>query len=90
MSEFIKSIFETPVNLWTLPQELFVFVMAITILGLGFLIIWGLICIIERLKYKGCTLRKVAPSQCKGDCKKCGFTKHKNKLKSKEQDNAED
>ncbi|MBQ2871632.1 hypothetical protein IJE86_08015 [bacterium] len=81
MGEFIKSIFETPVNLWTLPQELFVFAMAIIILVAGYLIIWGVISIIDRLKYKGCTLKKVAPSQCNGDCKGCSFTKHKNKKK---------
>ena len=86
MSEFIKSIFETPVNLWTLPQELFVFVMAIIILAVGCLIIWGIVAIIDRIKYKGCELKKIVPSQCKGDCKSCSFTKHKNKFKNKSKD----
>lgn len=79
MSKFIKSIFETPVNLWTLPQELFVFAMAIIIFVLGYLIILGIFSIIDRLKYKGCRLKEVAPSQCNGDCKNCSFNKHKNK-----------
>lgn len=85
MSKFIKSIFETPVNLWTLPQELFVFAMAMIILVVGCLIVWGICAIIYRLKYKGCTLRKVVSSQCNGDCKNCSFTKYKNKFKNKKQ-----
>ena len=83
MSEFIKSIFETPVNLWTLPQGLFVFAMAIIIIVVGCLIAWGVGIIIDKLKYKGCKLKKVAPSQCNGDCKNCSFNKHKNNLKNK-------
>lgn len=79
MGKFIKSIFETPVNLWTLPQELFVFATVIIVIIMGCLIAWCICAIIDRAKYKGCKLKKVAPSQCKGDCKNCSFTKHKNK-----------
>ena len=83
MTEFIKSIFKTPVNLWTLPQELFVFAMVIIVIIVGCLIAWCIGAIIDRLKYKGCKLKKVAPSQCNGDCRNCSFTKHKNKSKNK-------
>lgn len=83
MSEFIKSIFKTPVNLWTLPQELFVFIAVISIIVVGCLIALVVGVVLDKIKYRGCKVKKVAPSQCNSDCKNCSYAKQKNKLKKR-------
>ena len=79
MKEFIKSIFTTPVNLWTIGQELFVMGFCIVALLLVYGLIWLICVLVERIKYKGCSLRKSIPSQCNGNCKECSFAKFRNK-----------
>jgi len=50
MVNFIKSIFTTPVNLWTLPQELFVMFSSIVIILFGCGIAYVIAAIIEKVK----------------------------------------
>jgi len=50
MIDFIKSIFTTPVNLWTLPQELFVMFSSIVIILFGCGIAYIAAVIIEKVK----------------------------------------
>lgn len=73
MNEFIKSIFTTPVNLWTLPQILFVAGVIFIIAMFGIFVWWFADFLKERIKYKGCSIRKASKNLCNGDCKKCNF-----------------
>lgn len=75
MAEFIKSIFTTPVYLWTLPQELFFFG-CILVLSLTIIFsCWLVVVIIRKIKYKDCPIRKASKDLCCGNCKKCEHNK---------------
>ena len=75
MKEFIKSIFETPVNLWTIGQELFVWFVCIVAL----LLIIGIIClavfIYDKIKYRKCSLSHIVKHDCNMDCENCKWSK---------------
>ena len=81
MKEFIESIFTTPVNLWTLNQELFV--LAASLIILTIIVVWINIIrfIYKKIKYK-CNLHEIAPKLCKQNCKEC---EHNLKNKSKKE-----
>ena len=76
MKEFIKGIFETPVNLWTIGQELFVWFVCIVAL----LLIVGIICltvfVYDKIKYRKCSLStSIKKHGCHMDCEHCTWRK---------------
>ena len=81
MKEFIKSIFETPVNLWTIGQELFVWFVCIVAL----LLIVGIIClavfVYDKIKYRKCSLSHIVKHDCNMDCENCKWNKKNRKKK---------
>lgn len=87
MKEFIKSIFETPVNLWTIGQELFVWFVCIVAL----LLIVGIIClavfIYDKIKYRKCSLSHVVKHDCNMDCENCRWNKKNRKKKETNNEN---
>lgn len=82
MKDFIESIFTTPVNLWTIGQELFVFAVAIVLVLLGCGIIWGICLICEKAKYRKCSLSGAINCERK-NCENCKWNKKKFKSKRK-------
>lgn len=82
MKEFIKSIFETPVNLWTIGQELFVWFVCIVAFLLIIGIIWLAIVIHDKIKYRKCSLsHHIVKHDCNMDCENCKWSKKNRKKK---------
>ena len=82
MKEFIKSIFETPVNLWTIGQELFVWFVSIVALVLIVCIVWLAVVTHDAIKYRKCSLSHAVKHDCNMDCENCRWSKKNRRNKS--------